>query len=548
MTAAPHELLYVPPGRAGISETALHRLLDRIEQEQIQFHSLMILRHGVVGAACWWKPYGPDLPHHLYSFSKSVVSLAVGIAIEEGLFSLDNLVADFFPEKISAKADSRIYELTVRHLLIMSSGVQFNEIFVVTEGDWVEKFLNAPFAFSPGEKFHYNSMNTHILSAIIQKTAGQGLAAYLKPRLFEPLGIREVQWDCSPDGIEAGGWGLYLRTEDLAKIALLCLQKGVYQGRQLVPAGWIADVSSIQIDNQTTALGTVESRHNTAGYGYHFWICPTTGVYRADGAFGQYAVIWPEKDLAVVATSGQGPQDAVLDAIWDTLITPLKLEDGAGEWQVLPNAGWDPALAQRMASCSLLQPTHLSSHSELEKNVSGRKYTLRRNIDSVLPLMLRALDRVFLIGIRHFSLTFGAHGCILDWREGAYLNSVPVSLDHSILQTFINIGGHNYRVACAGGWEEEQVFLVRIFFLNTPHTRILRFRFLAGGNGVSLLWEEAPSLKNSLAFVLDMKMAAVPFQNRVLHFTDKMVLPVLGIATGNTKNEQNGNVNRKENQ
>lgn len=128
------------------------------------------------------------------------------------------------------------------------------------------------------------------------------------------------------------------------------------------------------------------------------------------------------------------------------------------------------------------------------------------------------------------------------------MNSVPVSLDHSILQTFINIGGHNYRVACAGGWEEEQVFLVRIFFLNTPHTRILRFRFLAGGNGVSLLWEEVPSLKNSLAFVLDMKMAAVPFQNRVLHFTDKMVLPVLGIATGNTKNEQNGNVNRKENQ
>lgn len=147
MTAAPHELLYVPPGRAGISETALHRLLDRIEQEQIQFHSLMILRHGVVGAACWWKPYGPDLPHHLYSFSKSVVSLAVGIAIEEGLFSLDNLVADFFPEKISAKADSRIYELTVRHLLIMSSGVQFNRDLCCDRGGLGRKIFKRPVRF-----------------------------------------------------------------------------------------------------------------------------------------------------------------------------------------------------------------------------------------------------------------------------------------------------------------------------------------------------------------------------------------------------------------
>lgn len=530
MGTVKRELPNVPPRRAGISEQAIHRLLDRIEQEQLQFHSLMILRHGAVGAACWWEPYGPALPHHLYSFSKSVAAVAAGLAMEEGFFSLDSSVADFFPEKIKQKADSRIYGLTIRHLLTMSSGVQFNEIFAVTEGDWVEKFLNAPFSFSPGEKFHYNSMNTYLLSAVIQKTAGQGLVEYLTPRLFEPMGIRDVRWDRSPDGIEAGGWGLYLRTEDMAKFALLCLQEGVYQGKRLAPASWLQEATSLQIENRVTAFGQVESRHNTAGYGYHFWICPTTGVYRADGAFGQYAILWPEKELAVITTGGQGPQDAVLDAIWDTLITPLEQEGDTEEWRVQPYAGWEPALVQRLASRCLFQTNSISSHGELEQVVSGRKYTLRHNMDSALPLMLRALDHIFLTGIRHFSLLFGARGCVLDWREGAYLNSVPAPLGGDSAQTVINIGGRNYQVACSGGWEDNQTFLVRICFLNTPHTRILRFRFSEGGHKVCLLLDEIPSLKNSLAFVLDMKMASLPFQNRILHLTGKMGLSIHGTA------------------
>ncbi len=527
MTKPAYKLERAAPRQAGVSEAALAHLLDRAQRDQIQLHSLMVVRHGKVAAECWWKPYGPDIPHHLYSFSKSVTALAVGMAMDEGLLTLEDKVADFFPEKITPRADSRIHTLTVRHLLTMSSGINFNEVFIVAEGDWMHKFLNASFSFSPGEKFHYNSLNTYMLSAILSAVTGLGLVDYLTPRLFEPLGIADVRWDKCPYGIETGGWGLYLRTEDMAKFALLCLREGVWQGRRLVSAAWVREATTHQFDNASTSLGEVDSRHNTAGYGYQFWLCPTPGVYRADGAFGQYAVIWPEKDLVIAVTSGQGPQDAVLDLIWDTLIEPLSAPDPAGEWEVYPGLRPDPVLQQRMRALSLV-PDGLAPHSPIESQVEGRRYCMRQNIDSVLPLMLRALDRIFLIGIRHFSLLFGEHGCVFDWREGCYLNSVPVSLDGRPVQSNISIGGHHYRVCCTGGWPEENLFELRMYFINTPHLRILRFRFFGSCAGVTLSLDESPSLKNSLGFVLDMKMAALPFQDRILHFTDKLVLPVTG--------------------
>ncbi len=519
----------VCPEQVGMDTADIENFLDRVEEEHLELHSFMLLRYGKVAAEGWWHPYRKELLHHVYSFSKSFVSIAVGLAIHEGYFGLEDKIAAFFPEKIFSRADRRIYDVTVRHLLDMSAGSSFNEVYVVTEGDWVERYLNEPLQFAPGTQWQYNSMNTYLLSAVIKKMTGQGLCDFLKPRLFEPLGIDEFFWTCCPNGIEAGGWGLHLKTEDLAKFAQLCLQRGEWRGTQLVPSSWIDLAASFQIDNSHTLAGEVDIEDNVAGYGFQFWMCRTKGIYRADGAFGQFAVIWPEKGLVCVTTSGQGPQNLVLNALWDTIIFPLetkgKKAGGGTPW--IESARGD-ALKKRMENLSLL-PEEEAFPSREEK-ISGTRFLLHHNLNSVLPFLCRALDHAFLIGMKNVGLTFGIRGCELEWKEGAYLNSVPVAVGGGkCAYSFINIGGHSYQVACYGRWKKDGHFEIRMYFVNTPHARIMDIRFLLNGEGIQIHFDELPTLKNSLGFVFDMKMVSVPFQGQVLNLTEKMVLPVSGL-------------------
>ena len=214
----------------------------------------------------------------------------------------------------------------------MSSGIVANEVIAASEGDWAEIFLNSPMAFEPGTAFHYNSINSYLLACIVKRTTGQGLCEYLKPRLFDPLGIPDVRWETSPNGVETGGWGLYLCTEDLAKFGLLYEQHGIWEGRQLLPPGWAEEASKPQIDNSVTSKGEVDIVDNRAGYGYQFWCCRTPGIFRADGAFAQYAIMWPDQELVFVVTSGQGPPTRILDAIWDELITPMLCPIDSAAW------------------------------------------------------------------------------------------------------------------------------------------------------------------------------------------------------------------------
>lgn len=519
------------PEREGIPSGAVAAFLDRVQKEGLTLHSLLLLRNGKVITEGYWFPYTPVFPHHIYSFSKSFVSAAVGLAVAEGRLRLDDRVGDFFPQK-SPKADPKTCSVTVRQLLTMSSGNPANEVLAVTEGDWADRFLNAAPQFEPGSAFHYNSINTYMLARILRAVTGEGLCDYLRPRLFAPLGFGEVKWSTCPMGVEAGGWGLHLCTEDLAKFMQMTLQHGRWKGRQVLPEDWVREATSTQIDNSVTAKGEVELADNRAGYGYQFWMCRTPGIYRADGAFAQYGVVWPEKNLVAVTTCGQGPPDKVLDALWDTLITPLQKNDGMPGWR--PEKEPSPAaarLACRLRALSLV-PEGGKSHSPLEEKISGRRYRFQQNLDSVMPLVPRAFDRLFLIGVRWASFEFGKKGCVFTWREGSYLNAVGVELYGGAAYSNINIGGHSYRVACSGRWTAPFHLEVRFYFVNTPHMRLLQFRFFADANAVVLRFDEVPTLKDSLAFVFDMKIATIPFEKRVLHFTDKMALPVIGITRG----------------
>ena len=301
----PEKRAYVPaPGRwplpratpeqEGVRSSHLESFLQALSGcGEIQVHSAMVLRRGKVIAEACWKPYTEDYPQMVYSLSKSVTGMAVGIAVSEGLFTLDDRLVDLFPEKLLPLRSQKLNSLRVRHLLDMSSGIKFNELGSVVERDWVKAYLQSDCAFEPGSEFAYNSLNSYLLSAIICKKSGMGLVEYLTPRLFGPLGIGEVFWEKCPAGIEKGGWGMYLRLEDMAKLGQLYLQKGRWtvggKTRQLVPRGWIEE--SVQV-RHTTMMG-----EHKAGYGYQLWDFPIPGAYHFNGVFGQYAVSYTHLTL-----------------------------------------------------------------------------------------------------------------------------------------------------------------------------------------------------------------------------------------------------------
>jgi CubicO group peptidase (beta-lactamase class C family) len=292
-------------------------LLDELDRKSIELHSLMILRHGKVVAEGWWAPYQPQTPHLLYSLSKSFTSTAVGLAIDEGLFSLDDKVISFFPEQLPAEVSDNLRAMTVRHLLTMSTGQTEAERPMPSRepgSDWVAAFLSFPVSHAPGSRFDYSTLATFMCSAILKKVAGIDLLDFLMPRLFAPLGIEMPVWQRTPDGISIGGSGLSLTTESIAKFGQLYLNKGVWNGKRLIPEHWIDLATSKQISNDTG--GEIDW---SQGYGFQFWRS-RYDAYRGDGAFGQYCVVCPARDLVVAITSSVTNMQDVLNCLWDKIL------------------------------------------------------------------------------------------------------------------------------------------------------------------------------------------------------------------------------------
>ena len=294
-------------------------------------HSFMLVRHGHVVAEAWWKPETPEKPHVMHSLSKSFTSTAVGLAISEGKLSVDDPVAKFFPEDVPAGASKNLQAMRVRDLLTMSTGHQTEPKFS-PEAPWVKTFLAHPVDHKPGTHFLYNSAGTHMLSAIVTKVTGATVLDYLKPRLFDPLGIENPVWGVSPQGNSLGGWGLMVRTEDVAKFGQLFLQKGQWNGRQLVPPGWVEQATARQVSN-----GSDPTRDWDQGYGFQFWRC-RHGAYRGDGAFGQFCIVMPEQDAVVAITANAKDMQAELNIVWDKLLPafrPSALPENAEEQKKL---------------------------------------------------------------------------------------------------------------------------------------------------------------------------------------------------------------------
>lgn len=311
-TAIAADLPRSKPSEQNVSPAAILSFMEAIDKLDAM-NSFMLVRHGHVIAEGWWAPYRPESRHSLYSLSKSFTSTAVGLAIEEGKLRIDDEVVKFFPDDVPKEPSEFLKSMRVSDLLRMSTGHVTEPPRKPTEV-WTKTFLHHPVPFKPGTHFLYNTSATYMLSAIVQKVTEQTVLDYLGPRLFEPLGIENPTWEVSPQGISTGGYGLSIRTEDIAKFGQLYLQKGKWNEKQLVPAEWVEKATALQTSNGSNPQSDWDQ-----GYGYQFWRS-RHHAYRGDGAFGQYVIVLPELDAVVAITSGVKDMQAVLNVVWDELL------------------------------------------------------------------------------------------------------------------------------------------------------------------------------------------------------------------------------------
>ena len=320
------------PESQGVSSRAVADYLQTADEKINTMHSVMIVRHGHVIGEAWWKPEAAVKPHVLWSLSKSFNSTAVGLVIAEGKLSLDDPVLKFFPDDAPANPSDNLKAMTVRDLLTMTCGHE-TEPKSGAGGPSVKTFLAHPVPHKPGTHFQYNTMGSYVLSAIVTKVTGQTSLEFLKPRLFEPLGIENPQWGSSPEGNSLGGYGLSLCTEDIAKFGQLYLQKGQWNGKQLVPQSWVEQATRRQVPNDQESHAKMGDDWKQ-GYGFQFWRC-THNAYRGDGAAGQFCIVIPDKDVVIAITAQTGNMQGELNVIWNKLYPAFEdhalADDPAGQ-------------------------------------------------------------------------------------------------------------------------------------------------------------------------------------------------------------------------
>ena len=314
---------------------AADKYFAAVAKEGQDLHSIMVVKDGNVVLEKWMSKGKEDEPHVLNSVSKTFTSMAVGLAVAEGKLSLDDKLVDLFPEYCPENPSEYLKEINVEHLLTMNCGHSVDptrKVWGDNKENWIKVFMEHPITHKPGTVYCYNSLGTYVLSAMVQKVTGQKVVDYLFPRLFRPLGINNVSWAESPDGVNTGGWGLYLKTEDLAKMGLMILQKGQFNGEQIVPAEWIEAASAAQVPCVPAGLNSVDQADMlkkvaktsdwVQGYGYQMWRCRYNS-FRADGANGQYIIMIPEKNAVVVTTANIEDMQSEINLIWKHIYPAL---------------------------------------------------------------------------------------------------------------------------------------------------------------------------------------------------------------------------------
>lgn len=472
------------PAAQGVAPEGLLNFVNAVEKANLNVHSMMVLRHGQVVAEGWWTPYAAPLKHTLYSLSKAFTSTAVGLAVAEGRLSVEDKIISFFKADLPETISENLAAMRVKDLLTMTTGHDKEptpNMRADGNKNWIKVFLAHPVDHTPGTHFVYNSGATYMLSALVQKLTGEPVLTYLKPRLFAPLGIEGADWEVDPNGINTGGWGLRVRTEDIAKFGQLYLQKGVWNGKQLLPATWVADATKAQVQS---AGGKNKAEENDwlQGYGYQFWRC-RHNAYRGDGAMGQYCIVLPDQDAVVAITSETGDMQAIMNALWANILPALQ---GVG---LTTDKAVQASLTQKLSTLALSFPKHEST-SPMVTTVSGKTFVLEANT----------------LNYSSLSLTFGKDGCLVDLRDnwGAHQVLCGINRWAERESTFpttplklvptLTPGENQTLVAATGTWPDANTFLMTWRFIETAHYETVTCRF--SGETVAVEFENSLSKIN----------------------------------------------------
>ena len=446
------------PEAEGIPSSAILDFIKAVEQHTHPLDAVqgfMLLRHGNVTAEGWWTPYGPQYSHSLYSLSKSFTSTGIGLAVAEGLLTVNDPVLKFFPDDAPANPSKNLKAMCVRHLLSMNTGHKEDTTRHVLRGEddnWARVFLSLPIEYQPGTWFVYNTAATYMLSAIITRLTGESLLDYLRPRLFDPLGIENPTWETDPRGINLGGTGLHITTEDIARFGQMYLQKGVWQGQRIVPEKWIDEATKATSDNSNTQTNPDWS----VGYGYQFWRC-RHNAYRADGAFGQYCIVMPEQDAVLTMISGVQNMQAVLDNVWEHLLPAMRPE-------ALPaNPQAYNELCDKLAVLSLPLASGRASSSRAEQ-WSGKTYKLVSNH----------------LNLKSVAIQFGDKGSTLILRDDRGEHRIEIGYSTWLKGITAARGRSDEPIGACGAWTAEDTYEVRVCYYEDAFCPVFRFHYTSG--------------------------------------------------------------------
>lgn len=516
--------VHATPESQGISSDLFAALLRELDaSKDTEMHHFMALRHGKVICECNFAPYPKGMWHITHSMCKSITGMAIGMLIEEEKLKLDENIYDIFPDHINAF--SKIFRpvITVENLLTMTSGVTFNESGIVSGNDWLGSFLNASVNGKPGTEFQYNSLNTYVLSAIVTKRTGETLTEYLTPRLFGPLGITKYYWETCPKGITKGGWGLFLCAEDMAKLGQLYLQRGKWNGQQLVSEYWI----------EISTARHLKTQNDTYGYGYQLWMEQRPGSFEYNGMLGQNVIIYPDMDMVLVTNAGNKEmfQDCIMlniirkyfpvnyhpaDVLPENPLSHSLLKRLCGELENGENnnrstslrGGWKRNVVSRRKHSDKKYSYRISAavdrpsdHHSFMRAVSGRTYVMEQQNIGIAPLFVQVFHNNMTDGISEISFTYDAGNFYVSFTEGEVIHKLPVGFGRAA-DGCVDLHGEHYLVATLGEFARDEndipVLKLEITFIEECVKRKVHI-FFHEDNGIEIRWNETPGKKMILA-------------------------------------------------
>ncbi|RHT06787.1 class C beta-lactamase-related serine hydrolase [Ruminococcus sp. AM40-10AC] len=512
------------PESQGISSDLFAALLRELDaSKDTEMHHFMALRHGKVICECNFAPYPKGMWHITHSMCKSITGMAIGMLIEEEKLKLDENIYDIFSDHMNAF--SKIFRpvITVENLLTMTSGVTFNESGIVSGNDWLGSFLNASVNGKPGTEFQYNSLNTYVLSAIVTKRTGETLTEYLTPRLFGPLGITKYYWETCPKGITKGGWGLFLCAEDMAKLGQLYLQRGKWNGQQLVSEYWI----------EISTARHLKTQNDTYGYGYQLWMEQRPGSFEYNGMLGQNVIIYPDMDMVLVTNAGNKEmfQDCIMlniirkyfpvnyhpaDVLPENPLSYSLLKRLCGELENGENNNRSTSLRGRWKRNVVSRRKHSdkkysyrisaavdrpSDHHSFMRAVSGRTYVMEQQNIGIAPLFVQVFHNNMTDGISEISFTYDAGNFCVSFTEGEVIHKLPVGFGKAA-DGCVDLHGEHYLVATLGEFARDEndipVLKLEITFIEECVKRKVHI-FFHEDKGIEIRWNETPGKKMILA-------------------------------------------------